>query len=124
MGKIQIHVFRHCIRRVNGMCISDGKYAPLMICQPFTVAYSGIKGYALISVAQENYDKTVRGKWHTSKEPSEMKSEIERGNGQRTGKHIYARETWGWEKYNHMKLNFQGMDTEMETGHATDNMLR
>eukprot|EP00983_Pelagomonas_calceolata_P040349 1137576-Pelagomonas_calceolata.AAC.1 len=29
MGKIQVHVFRHCIR-VNGMCISDRKYAPLM----------------------------------------------------------------------------------------------
>eukprot|EP00983_Pelagomonas_calceolata_P116376 1160295-Pelagomonas_calceolata.AAC.6 len=38
-GKIQVHVFRHSIRRVDGMCISDRKCAPLIICQPLR-AYS------------------------------------------------------------------------------------
>eukprot|EP00983_Pelagomonas_calceolata_P044797 1139457-Pelagomonas_calceolata.AAC.5 len=37
MGKIQVHIFRHCTRRVDGTCISDRKCAPLMIYQPFTV---------------------------------------------------------------------------------------
>eukprot|EP00983_Pelagomonas_calceolata_P019062 599055-Pelagomonas_calceolata.AAC.1 len=31
MGKIQVHVLRHCIRRVDGIYISDRKCAPLMI---------------------------------------------------------------------------------------------
>eukprot|EP00983_Pelagomonas_calceolata_P051354 1142376-Pelagomonas_calceolata.AAC.4 len=30
MGKIHVHVFRRCIRWVNGMCISDRESAPLM----------------------------------------------------------------------------------------------
>eukprot|EP00983_Pelagomonas_calceolata_P089805 1157347-Pelagomonas_calceolata.AAC.7 len=35
------------------------------------------------------YEKTVHGEWQTSKEPSERKGEIERGEGQRTGKHFH-----------------------------------
>eukprot|EP00983_Pelagomonas_calceolata_P051759 1142554-Pelagomonas_calceolata.AAC.1 len=31
MGKIQVHVSRHCIRRVSCMCISDRKCVPLVI---------------------------------------------------------------------------------------------
>eukprot|EP00983_Pelagomonas_calceolata_P048204 1140957-Pelagomonas_calceolata.AAC.1 len=52
MGKIQIHVFWQSIRRVNGMSISDRECAPLMICQPLTVAYSGIRSCELIPVAK------------------------------------------------------------------------
>eukprot|EP00983_Pelagomonas_calceolata_P057671 1145173-Pelagomonas_calceolata.AAC.4 len=42
----------HCIRRVNCLCISDRKCAPLMIFQPITVVYSGIRGCALIPAAK------------------------------------------------------------------------
>jgi len=52
MGKIQVHVFRHCIRWVNGMCISDRESAPLMVSQPLTVAYSWIRGCELVPIAQ------------------------------------------------------------------------
>eukprot|EP00983_Pelagomonas_calceolata_P040144 1137477-Pelagomonas_calceolata.AAC.1 len=31
MGMIQVHVLRHCIRRVDCMCISDRECIPLMI---------------------------------------------------------------------------------------------
>eukprot|EP00983_Pelagomonas_calceolata_P006500 214059-Pelagomonas_calceolata.AAC.1 len=48
MRKIQVH----CIERVDGVCISDRKCAPLMISQPFTVVYSGIKGCELMPVAK------------------------------------------------------------------------
>eukprot|EP00983_Pelagomonas_calceolata_P134962 1162111-Pelagomonas_calceolata.AAC.1 len=51
MGKIQIHVFRHCKGRMNCVCTSDRKCAPLMICQPFTVAYHGIRSCEFIQVA-------------------------------------------------------------------------
>eukprot|EP00983_Pelagomonas_calceolata_P067234 1149407-Pelagomonas_calceolata.AAC.4 len=61
MGKFQVHVFRQSIRRVNGMCISDRKRAPLMICQPFTVVHSRIRGCELIPVAKvprcDRYDQ-------------------------------------------------------------------
>eukprot|EP00983_Pelagomonas_calceolata_P026702 837993-Pelagomonas_calceolata.AAC.1 len=45
----------------------------------------------------KTYEKTVHGEWHctvwqTSKEPPERKDEIERGEGQTTGKHIYVGE--------------------------------
>eukprot|EP00983_Pelagomonas_calceolata_P011858 380919-Pelagomonas_calceolata.AAC.1 len=30
LGKIQVHVFRHCMRWMNGMCISERESAPLM----------------------------------------------------------------------------------------------
>eukprot|EP00983_Pelagomonas_calceolata_P011081 357507-Pelagomonas_calceolata.AAC.1 len=52
IGLIQVHVFRHCVRRVDGLCISGRKCAPLMICQPFTVVYSGTRGCELIPVAK------------------------------------------------------------------------
>eukprot|EP00983_Pelagomonas_calceolata_P063510 1147760-Pelagomonas_calceolata.AAC.1 len=52
MWKIQILVFRNCIRRVSGMRISDRKCVPLMICQLFTAVYSGIRGCELILVAK------------------------------------------------------------------------
>eukprot|EP00983_Pelagomonas_calceolata_P088691 1157231-Pelagomonas_calceolata.AAC.2 len=42
-GKIQVHVFRQSIRRVNGMSSFDRKCTPLMICQPLTVVYFGIR---------------------------------------------------------------------------------
>eukprot|EP00983_Pelagomonas_calceolata_P043005 1138731-Pelagomonas_calceolata.AAC.4 len=57
MGKIQIHVFRQGIRRVNGMSSSDRKSAPLMICQPLTVVYSGIRSCELIPVAKGHKPK-------------------------------------------------------------------
>eukprot|EP00983_Pelagomonas_calceolata_P058825 1145647-Pelagomonas_calceolata.AAC.5 len=34
----------------------------------------------------KTHEKTVNGEWQTSKEPYERKGEIERGEGQRTGK--------------------------------------
>eukprot|EP00983_Pelagomonas_calceolata_P078162 1154177-Pelagomonas_calceolata.AAC.2 len=34
------------------MCISERKCAPWMICQPFTVVYSGIRGCKSIAVAK------------------------------------------------------------------------
>eukprot|EP00983_Pelagomonas_calceolata_P057631 1145152-Pelagomonas_calceolata.AAC.1 len=61
MGKIQTHIFRQSIKRMNGMSSSDRKCAPLMkrkkspplmICQPLTVAYSRIRSCALIPVAK------------------------------------------------------------------------
>eukprot|EP00983_Pelagomonas_calceolata_P014519 461507-Pelagomonas_calceolata.AAC.1 len=60
MGKIQIHVFRQSIRRLNGMSSSDRKCAPLMICQPFTVVYSGIRGCELIPVAKVRVCQTIQ----------------------------------------------------------------
>eukprot|EP00983_Pelagomonas_calceolata_P065321 1148543-Pelagomonas_calceolata.AAC.1 len=41
---------------------------------------------------EKTYEKTVHCAWKTSKEPSERKGEIERDEGQRTGKHTYAEE--------------------------------
>eukprot|EP00983_Pelagomonas_calceolata_P007735 252539-Pelagomonas_calceolata.AAC.1 len=52
MGKIQLHVFRQRIRRVNGMSGSDRKCAPSMICQPLNIAYSWIRSCELIPVAK------------------------------------------------------------------------
>eukprot|EP00983_Pelagomonas_calceolata_P009892 320127-Pelagomonas_calceolata.AAC.1 len=52
MGKIQIHVFRQRIRRLNGTSSSDRKCAPMLICQPLTVAYSGIRTCELIPGAK------------------------------------------------------------------------
>eukprot|EP00983_Pelagomonas_calceolata_P000926 33133-Pelagomonas_calceolata.AAC.1 len=39
------------------MCISDRKSAPLMICQPLTVVYSGIRSCDLIPVAKGHKPK-------------------------------------------------------------------
>eukprot|EP00983_Pelagomonas_calceolata_P015932 505029-Pelagomonas_calceolata.AAC.1 len=52
-------------------------------------------------------EKIVYGEWQASQEPPERKSEIERVEGQGTGKHIHAGEAWG-----------------TETGHATYDVLR
>eukprot|EP00983_Pelagomonas_calceolata_P028645 896942-Pelagomonas_calceolata.AAC.1 len=52
MGKVQIHVLRQGIRRVKGMSSSDRKSVPLMICQPLTFVYSGIRSCELIPVAK------------------------------------------------------------------------
>eukprot|EP00983_Pelagomonas_calceolata_P028317 887831-Pelagomonas_calceolata.AAC.1 len=53
-GMIQVQVFRQSISRVNGMSSSDRMCAPLMICQPLAVVYSGIRSCELIPVAKES----------------------------------------------------------------------
>eukprot|EP00983_Pelagomonas_calceolata_P080370 1155117-Pelagomonas_calceolata.AAC.2 len=45
-----------------------------------------------LTASLKTYEITVRGEWQISQEPPERKGEIERVEGQRTGKHIHAGE--------------------------------
>eukprot|EP00983_Pelagomonas_calceolata_P086010 1156672-Pelagomonas_calceolata.AAC.2 len=54
MGKVQVHAFRQSMRRVNGMSSTDRKCPPLMIRQPLTLVYSGIRSCESIPVAKSH----------------------------------------------------------------------